>query len=165
MFIFTIVASIAFIAGVISLSRYLGIYAVNGALLSRPARDIIRFYRALPVDNRVGSLAELYRTLHSLDIYNGGCWKVNEHFLKNNYSGASWDFGKDHWCDSRRCGRFSEYDALIREIHAIHESIAQRNEAIRQSSTEHAIETAKSITERLRDERRLMDEVTKEISQ
>lgn len=134
-------------------------------LLSRPARDILHLYRSLPVDSRVTGEWELKQTLYALDVTNGGRSKVKAHFMDSSWAESHYSFSRQHYgCNGYRC-KMGGYLEIKEELTHIKTAIAEREQKIKEITVAKMMPDVTGITERLRQERYLIQTVTKEISE
>lgn len=137
--------------------RY-GISARSANKKSNPSIRIIEEYRKLPAENR--PYGNIVHMLDALDT-KYGVEAVDSHFDKSYH---------DHYVFSWSCPCYRE--CVYYEYHDIHKAlteikaaIAEREHATQMASLSGGLSMVEEFTERLRQERDLITDVTKEISQ
>lgn len=128
-------------------------------VLSTASREIIRYYLSLPEANR--PYANIYTLLTALDTkYKAD--DVSQHFKRRGYERSY--FTWTCVCQRRkvRC-TFEEYGSLAAEINGITEALDIQEHQLRVAAVEGNLSQVEELTARLREERQLIDSVTKEL--
>lgn len=169
--VLTVILALGAMAGVVWLVR--GDKALPAPRLSWPARQIMMVNDGLPADNQVHDLRSM---LEALDT-KYGVDRVTKHFKA--YRGTDL-IEESNWVHSdcfpymsqrdnfdkrkAKCSVMPEYAELIRELASLRESIEAQQRQLALSGKEFDLARAKQITEQLRIERGIVDDVTKEIA-
>jgi hypothetical protein len=145
-------------------SQY-GIGLMTHQSLSWPARQILSEYRALPEDNR--PYANILEVVTALDTKYGKD-NANSHFRVSGYESShpSWHCT----CNNRRytssahtpC-KFKDYKDIHLVFVEIQTAITEREHKLALQRVEGGLDAAKELTARLRAERDLIKDVTKEL--
>lgn len=121
-------------------------------IFSDPARAIIRRYDELPAEHKLD--INIKAVLRAMDIKHGVSL-VNEHFNSRYYQ-LDW-----HSCEHKG---FKEYRDMAREIEYIQYALAERERQLAISEVQHDLDQIKVVTAALRQERQLIQQVTKELT-
>lgn len=123
--------------------------------LSAPSRNLIREYDQLPDD--IKPYPDLTNMLVALDIKHG-ITAANYHFVIGNYSYFSWDTR----CDHKNCA-FSVYHSIHSEIKNLIKARKEQEHVLAVANVQHDLDEVNLLTARLREERILTNDVTKEL--
>lgn len=147
---------VGFLGRKIAYQKTYGIGPSQVKSLSWPSKQILNYYNQLPKENR--PLPDIVPMLRALDIKNDG---VNNHFTHHDYDSSrkSWDC-----CYDRQFCMGKEYHKLRENIHSIQASIKDQQLALKMKGVEGDLENVQMLTERLREEREIIDSVTKELT-
>lgn len=158
---------VVFVACVIFMlrRRHIKKYRYNGNKLSEPAKDIIKAYAQLPVESQREPISELRRSLFNMDTSMNGYAVVNSHYRITVWEDNVYTFGQGRcacrpYSGMRNECEFKEYEDLFHQIKGIQIALEEQREAIsRQRGNK---EDVRNLTARLREERLLITDITKE---
>src|SRR6478735_7285473 len=146
------------------------LFSYNGQYLSRPARDTLRLYRSLPADNRVVSEWEIKSSLAALDTKaNNNHKQIEKHFSRMGWETSKYTFpqptDKCSHLERKYSGScfYHGYTDMYREMKLVQQSLSEREREIALNRVSSALNDVSAITARFRQERELIDDVTKEI--
>lgn len=150
----------------VSHNRKYGLSPAKYKALSAPSKQILQEYRALPEQNR--PVPNIYNILTALDTKHRD---ATAHFMRSRYSYAkskeihsfTWDCGCYDYRGREACGH-TEYKNIHNGIKEVTEKLATQKRQIELARVEGGLQDAKELTERLRDERNLIHEVTQELT-
>jgi hypothetical protein len=127
------------------------------------SKQLIQEYNALPDGNR--PLGDITYPLSALDTKYGGAEKVTKHFAKtrNGYEHSYTDY-RWHNCNCRYDCKMKDYKEMHDGIAGIKSALATQEHAMLMAGVESGLSEAASIAERLRQERELIEDTTKELT-
>lgn len=133
--------------------------------LSGPSRRLMKEYYIL--DDKHKPHGDLYPMLTALDTkYRDE--NITSHFRSYGYEGESYFTWNCHHMTgatgNKNCPLMPEYRNLHVEIDAIKKAARAQENALEISKHEHELGAVEDFTQRLRDERKLIDDVTKELT-
>lgn len=140
--------------------------------VSWAGRQIVNAYRSIPETNQPGY--DIVDVVKALDIkHDSG--EMDRHFTSGySYRPYDWSCACVRMLESSVYARArrgvimdgclgKEYRDLYNDIAALKKSLDEQERALRVTGVAGSLEDAKSLTERLRQERELVDQVTKEL--
>ena len=128
--------------------------------LSSAARQLLVEYRKMPADLRPN--VDMFDIVAALDI-KYGVGHVTRHFSETVYNGGtvfSWNC-RTH---AGPCSRYPEYVNIKNEMDALRQAKADQEHALKMSGAAHGLAEAQNMIDWLRQERELVNEVTKELT-
>lgn len=132
--------------------------------LSWPSKEILKEYKALPVENR--PFADITSMLIALDIKYGGAEKINPHYE------YYYDKGWTACPNCRAPGIYgkclhdgaAEYKKLHDQIAEIQQAVDDQKHALEVAKVQPDLDDIKILTERLRQEQEIITSVTKKLT-
>lgn len=129
--------------------------------LSAPSQHLLKEYYALPEDHRPD--VDMHAMLQALDTKHQDK-SVNGHFVR--WGGESTYFTWDcnlSWQQRDEC-EYRDYHNMHKEMAGIQKDLKDREHTLAMARAEHELGQVEEFTERLRSERELIQEVTKELT-
>lgn len=125
--------------------------------LSWPSRQILALHNTIPSENL--PYGNIYNMLLALDAKHAG-WAITEHFSRRSYDGRVYNMNR---CPSTRC-EFVEYHFLYNELTSIQEALAEQAHKLKIAGLAGTLTEVEEFTQRLREERDLINSVTKQLT-
>lgn len=137
--------------------------------VSWAGRQIVKAYQSIPEANQPGY--DIVDVVKALDVkYDKAL--ADAHFV-DNLGYANWTcfcrrverrmYAPTRFSPTTRKCEFEEYRALYNDIQSLKASLDAQEHALKVAGVAGSLENAKSLTERLRQERELVEQVTKEL--
>lgn len=124
-------------------------------------QQLIKEYYAIPESNR--PYANIKAIVTALDLKNG-IDSVNTHFSKRIRTRNGWRSAPTWDCRYVRYCQFDEYKDLHNSFESITDAIAEQQHALALAGVSDGFAEAGSLMERLREEKELINTVTKELT-
>lgn len=139
--------------------RFKAVHGFKRKSLSTASWEIIREYKALPEDNR--PFANIYLLLHALDVKHD-IDQVKYHFRRHyDHSSFTWECDCKRW--HRKCS-YREYIDLHVAIEEVRLALEKQQHALQMAAVAYHFDAIKELTDRLRDEKNLINTVTRELT-
>lgn len=141
-----------------------GLSLTEAKQLSWPARQVIVQYLNLPEANRphanIQAVVKALDTKHTVE-------KVNAHFIKKGRGFDSMGYSTNTYTPSWACGcvgacKFQEYRTLHTTMTEIEQALAEQEYAMALAGVQTGLDAVAELTERLREEKKIIHEVTVE---
>jgi len=132
-------------------------------LASKPAKEIMKEFRALPKDNRPYDERTLESALAAIDLKIGRD-NATEHFMHRGYESRWFDWDQCN-CYTRRhihCVG-NDYTQIHNAIKDIAKAVEDRDYQMQMAGIAHQLDRVSEITEALRQEANIVKQVTKEL--
>lgn len=128
------------------------------APMSNAAKRLVKEFNALPSASR--PLFDMEELVKALDIKHGDIEKIDNHFYDYPH-----DFTWKCMCrQHNRACRYPDYQNLHLEIEGIGKALAEQEHALKVAGVQASLDQIQELTQTLRQERELIESVTKELT-